>query len=84
MEDHFGSASIFMIYETEHGGYEFVCQEKFPHLHGSCQPLDFFQKSSVDAVICCNIGARALEKLNHINIKIFWNIHNIWDLICSW
>ena len=69
--NHFGSANLFIIVETENGGFEPVVNEDRDHLHGQCQPLSALDGNSVDAVVVGGIGGGALRKLQAAGIIVY-------------
>jgi predicted Fe-Mo cluster-binding NifX family protein len=68
---HFGSAPYFTIYDTEKGTCETIDNTNAHHSHGMCHPIGALGTLSIDAVVCQGMGARAVQKLNEINIKAF-------------
>ncbi len=69
--NHFGSAELFIIVETEHREFELVVNEDRDHLHGQCQPLSALGGNSVDAVVVGGIGGGALKKLMSASIIVY-------------
>ena len=68
---HFGSASAFIIYDTENQDFVLTNNADKQHLHGQCQPMNSLADKNVDAVIVGGIGERAILKLNAMNIKVY-------------
>ena len=68
---HFGSASFFIIVESEDGTVETVVNQDREHMHGNCQPLKALGGEEVDAVVVGGIGAGALRGLQAGGIKVF-------------
>lgn len=68
---HFGSAPYFTIVDVEAGSIRTVDNVNSHHSHGMCHPLGVLGASSIDAVVCQGMGARAVQKLNAANIKAF-------------
>jgi len=68
---HFGSASAFIIYDTEKKDFIISNNADKQHLHGQCQPLNSLNGNNVNVVIVGGIGQRAIMKLNALNIKVF-------------
>lgn len=68
---HFGSASAFVLYDTDTDEYEIVDNSDQSHVHGACHPMDSINGKEVDAVLVGGIGARAISKLNVQNIKVY-------------
>jgi predicted Fe-Mo cluster-binding NifX family protein len=68
---HFGSASAFIIYDTDKQNFVLSNNHDKQHLHGQCQPLNSLAGKNVDVVIVGGIGERAILKLNAMNIKVY-------------
>ena len=68
---HFGSASAFIIYDTESDTLEELDNSDKQHIHGQCHPMNSLNGRNIDAIIVGGIGARAIEKLQANNIKVF-------------
>ena len=69
--NHFGSADLFIIVNTENTGFESVVNEDRDHVHGQCQPLSALGGNSVDAVVVGGIGGGALRKLQASGIIVY-------------
>ena len=69
--NHFGSASLFIIVETENREFEPVVNKNSDHVHGQCQPLSALGGNNVDAVVVGGIGGGALRKLQMSGIKVY-------------
>ncbi|RPH51062.1 MAG: diguanylate cyclase [Desulfobacteraceae bacterium] len=69
--NHFGSASLFIIVDTENGKIESSVNPDIDHQHGQCQPLKALGGNKVDAVAVCGIGKGALVKLQNSGVKVF-------------
>ena len=70
---HFGSAPVYAIVETEGGEIEWYDNEEAEHTHGSCQPAGKLAQFHIDAVVCQGMGARAIDKLNGLGMKVYVN-----------
>jgi len=68
---HFGSASYFTIYDTDKETFKTVDNTNAHHSHGMCHPIGVLGVSSIDAVVCQGMGARAVQKLNEANVKAY-------------
>ena len=68
---HFGSAPAFIIHNTETGETRFRENNNQHHAHGSCNPGRTLMGESVDVVITGGMGARAVEMLNAMGIKVY-------------
>jgi len=60
--DHFGSAPMFLIVDTETRTLAVINNRDQHHAHGSCNPLKALDQQTVDAVIVGGIGGGALRK----------------------
>lgn len=69
--NHFGSADLFIIVDTENGGFESIVNEDRDHVHGQCQPLSALGNNIVDAVVVGGIGGGALRKLQLADIIVY-------------
>lgn len=76
---HFGSASFFIIVESEDGTVETVANQDREHMHDHCQPLKALGKQSVDAVVVGGIGAGALQGLHAGGIKVYRGVEGTVD-----
>lgn len=68
--EHFGSAPVFVIYDSEGKGLRTVVNVDAHHSHGMCHPLKALGGEAVDAVILGGIGAGALGKLTAMGVKV--------------
>ena len=68
---HFGTASGFVIADTETQGFEEIKNGDQHHEHGMCQPLKALGGRSVDAVAVGGIGAGALMKLQAQGVRVY-------------
>ncbi len=69
--NHFGSAPIFFIVDSESYAVTAVQNAVLNHIHGQCQPLAALNGVVVDAVVVSGIGAGALRKLRSKGILVF-------------
>jgi predicted Fe-Mo cluster-binding NifX family protein len=69
--NHFGSAPVFVIVDTEDGTVNTVANSDLNHQHGACNPIMALNNSQVDAIVVGGIGGGALGKLNQKGIKVF-------------
>ena len=69
VNEHFGSAPYFAIYNTDDSTLEFIENTNAHHSHGMCQPIAALSEKNIEVVICGGMGARALQKLNQQGIK---------------
>jgi predicted Fe-Mo cluster-binding NifX family protein len=68
---HFGSAPVFVVYDTQTNGLESIGNQDLGHEHGMCNPLLALNGKSVDAIVVGGIGAGAINKLNAMGIKVY-------------
>lgn len=68
---HFGSASYFVVVDTEKNSNEIIENPDREHIHGQCQPLKALNGRRMDAVIVGGIGGGALRKLSMEGIKTY-------------
>jgi len=71
---HFGSATAFMIYDSETSKYQIIDNSDQNHTHGACNPINSINGQNINVVLVGGIGARAIEKLNARNIKVFQTV----------
>ena len=68
--NHFGSAPIFLIYDTNTSSFAAVQNRDEHHQHGACNPTKALNNQQVDAIVVGGIGAGALTRLNQMGIKV--------------
>ena len=68
---HFGSASCFILVDSEKSTHQVMNNSDQDHQHGHCQPVAALGGQIVDAVAVGGIGLGALNKLNAAGIKVF-------------
>ena len=68
---HFGSASSFIIVDTESSLFETVINGGSSHEHGVCSPIQVLNGTGIDSIIVGGIGAGAINKLNNMGIKVY-------------
>ena len=69
--NHFGSAKLFIITDSDNENTEVVFNQDLDHEHNNCQPLKALGRSDIDVVVVAGIGGGALRKLNASNIKVY-------------
>lgn len=69
--NHFGSAPMFLIIDTESNIASTVHNSDMHHKHGACNPIMALDNNRVDAVIVGGIGGGALTRLNQSGIRVF-------------
>ncbi len=68
--NHFGSAPLFVIIDSDTYAATSVQNADRDHIHGQCQPLAALSGITVDAVIVGDIGPRALHQLRKRGIQV--------------
>lgn len=69
--NHFGSAPMFVVCDTESGDVSKLQNGDLGHEHGKCQPIKALSGTEVDCVIAGGIGQGAISKLNSMGIKVY-------------
>jgi predicted Fe-Mo cluster-binding NifX family protein len=69
--DHFGSAPVFIIVDTEGKEVFTVNNKDLHHVHGACNPIMALDGKSVEAMVVGGIGAGAINKLNAMGVKVY-------------
>jgi predicted Fe-Mo cluster-binding NifX family protein len=69
--NHFGSAPVFVMVDTELEKAATVTNRDMNHVHGACNPIMAIGGQNVDAVVVGGIGAGAIIKLNAEGIKVY-------------
>jgi len=68
--NHFGSAPLFIVVDTESSSHSIINNKDQHHVHGQCNPLKALDNQRINAVIVGGIGAGALSKLNQMGITV--------------
>jgi predicted Fe-Mo cluster-binding NifX family protein len=68
---HFGSAAMFMVFDTESNETKIIDNRDQHHAHGACHPLKNLDGENIDAVLVGGIGSKAISRLNEIGIKVY-------------
>ena len=69
--NHFGSAPVFIVVDTEEKGINRVDNRDLHHVHGACNPMMALGGQKVDALVVGGIGGGALMKLNAMGVKVY-------------
>lgn len=69
--NHFGSAPVFVVVDTETAQVAEVINRDLHHEHGACSPLKALDGHRVDAVVVGGIGGGALAGLNRAGIRVY-------------
>ena len=68
--NHFGSAPMFVVVDTDTNGLAAINNRDQHHTHGACNPTKALDNQKVDAVIVGGIGAGALTRLSQMGIRV--------------
>lgn len=68
--NHFGSAPVFLIFDTGTDSIEAVDNRDQHHARGACNPMKALDNRNVDAIVVGGIGAGALTRLNEMGIRV--------------
>ena len=68
--NHFGSAPVFMIVDTDTNNIAALDNRDQHHSHGACNPMKALDNQKVDAIVVGGIGAGALTRLNQMGITV--------------
>jgi len=68
---HFGSAPMFVIFDSTTNTLDTINNMNLKHEHGMCSPILTLNGQLVDALVVGGIGAGAINKLNAMGIKVF-------------
>lgn len=68
---HFGSAPLFVLYDTTTNTIASIVNADQIHSKGGCSPIKALGTHRIDAVVVGGIGGGALGKLNQLGIKVY-------------
>ncbi len=68
--NHFGSAPLFVVFDTDTKSVASINNQDQHHTHGSCNPMKALDNQNVDAIVVGGIGAGALTRLNQMGITV--------------
>jgi len=68
--NHFGSAPLFVVFDTDTKSVGSISNQDQHHTHGSCNPMKALDNQNVDAIVVGGIGAGALTRLNQMGITV--------------
>jgi len=71
MYDHFGSAPVFVVVDTDSGTLTSITNNDLDHVHGACNPLKALGGHPVDGIVVGGIGAGSLGILNKTGVRVF-------------
>lgn len=72
--NHFGSAPLFVMVDTDKDGATIVTNQDRDHVHGACNPIMAVGGHEIDAVVVGGIGAGAIRGLNAKGIKVYRSV----------
>jgi predicted Fe-Mo cluster-binding NifX family protein len=75
VSQHFGSAPLFMMVDTESGVCRAVSNRNTHHDHGLCTPLASLAGERIDGMVVGGIGRGALGKLEATGVQVFLSEH---------
>lgn len=68
--DHFGSAPMFALADTDTGHVFVTPNGGRRHGQGQCSPVDHIDVERTDAVVCQGMGQRALQSLTSRGVRV--------------
>ena len=68
--NHFGSAPMFVVFDTDTNSFATINNRDQHHSHGACNPMKALDNQKVDAIVVGGIGAGALTRLNQMGIVV--------------
>ena len=68
--NHFGSAPVFVVFDTDTNSIASINNRDQHHTHGACNPMKALDNQKVDAIVVGGIGAGALTRLNQMGITV--------------
>jgi predicted Fe-Mo cluster-binding NifX family protein len=71
VSEHFGSAPLFMVVDTDTEACRGIPNRNEHHAHGMCMPLASLQGEQLDGVVVGGIGMGALLKLQAGGLQVF-------------
>ena len=71
MSEHVGSAPFFAVANTDSDLFEIIVNDCMHNYHGQCNPPDFFSKLGISALLCHDIEAGAVHKLQRMGIAVY-------------
>ncbi|MGL4738204.1 MAG: NifB/NifX family molybdenum-iron cluster-binding protein [Cellulosilyticaceae bacterium] len=72
--NHFGSAPLFVVYDTESQTLTSISNGDLGHQHGMCQPIKALGGAQIDTILVGGIGQGALVKLAQLGITAYRTI----------
>jgi predicted Fe-Mo cluster-binding NifX family protein len=69
--NHFGSAPVFIVVDTEGKSVQRINNRDLHHVHGACNPIMALGGQTIEALVVGGIGGGALMKLNAMGVKVY-------------
>jgi len=69
--NHFGSAPVFIVVDTEGKSVQRINNRDLHHVHGACNPIMALGGQTIAALVVGGIGGGALMKLNAMGVKVY-------------
>ena len=69
--NHFGTAPVFIVFDTDTRNISAITNNDQHHTHGSCNPIKALGDQMVDAIVVGGIGGGALSRLNQLGIRVY-------------
>ena len=69
--NHFGTAPVFMVFDTDTKNISAITNNDQHHAHGACNPIKALGDQMVDAIVVGGIGGGALSRLNQLGIRVY-------------
>ncbi len=70
--NHFGSAAMFLVVDSETGIANVVRNNDQIHAQGACNHVRAINNQRIDVVVLSGIGAGALSRLNQLRIRVYY------------
>jgi len=69
--NHFGSAPIFIVVDTEGKGVQRIQNRDLHHVHGACNPIQALGGQTIEVLVVGGIGGGAMKKLNAMGVRVY-------------
>jgi predicted Fe-Mo cluster-binding NifX family protein len=71
VSDHFGSAPLFLLVDTDNNDTTVLSNSDQHHSHGACNPLQTLHDSGIEGVAVRSIGAGAVNHLSRAGLRVY-------------
>jgi len=68
--EHFGRAPTFTVYDMDTGEIEII-RNTGEHMGGMGKPPEILANNGVDAILCTNLGPRAIMMFRQFGVKVY-------------